>query len=561
MKTLRQILLVLLTTCCALVARADELTVTNLRSSASEGVVISFSQDVKVKHSVFGKKCYSAFNDADGTPSSLNATPRTEGNVVTLAAAYCTFVNGHRIHLVLNADCFTTLDGTTSLTGETTFDFVMGEGEAAEPITALQIVPASGTMTTLRNVAIVFSPAITDVLSPGAFTLTNEHGHSVPIYSVTIDGETEIKALNVNPDPEFDAYESGTTYSLHIAPGGIKCGGLVNEKEMVFGKWEIYRHDPLVVVTNPPHRRIVENLSRVTITAENGEAMTCSLIDDPSKLTITGIMDEQNIVFATATSIRSNALGTAFIASFDRAITPEVLSQAGTKHNSVKMVLPKGAFAQGTKVNDETQLIWTIEEPVEMGYVSWHFTPASATSPEGEGRSLTALGQAERVENPTGGMTTIYLVRFGITGENAYLATPHAADIRLINAHTGMPVMTFREGDVQAEGINSFSLRLSHQITDDGTYTLIIPAASVNLHTDLDHNSQPLHPDDDVTATWIIGDASTTGAMLPEVDGQAQSWQRSGAIYDLQGRPLAQPQRGQTVVKHGKKVIATPWAK
>lgn len=511
MRTFRT-LLALLLALCGLAAAAQELTITSLKSNANDGIVLTFSQDVKVSHSVFGTRCYNEITDKDGTPSTLNATPRTQGNVVTLSAAYCTFVNGHHIHLDLNPECFTTLDGATQLSGTTAFDFVMGDGAAAEPITAVQIAPANGTLTRLGNIAVVFDPAIAEIVDPAGFTVVNENGHSLPILNVIIDTETPIYALNVNVNPELAVLEGGTTYSLHIAPGALKCGTITNEKELVYGKWYV-KPEPLTLVTDPPHQRMVESISKITVKAENGRMikrtdLTCK------DLKITGIMDDQNIVVANVTNISSDRIGSTFTLTLDRTINAESLIAAGAMYNFVKLSFPAGLFSQGSSVNDAFQTIWKIGTPKPLGSFTWNFNPHP-------GSTLASLGTPLTVEREDAENYDVYTLRFSITGQDAFMTITDAQNIKIIDANTGETVKAFDRTVLKQEGTNAFMLVMDAPITQNGRYSLVIPTASVNYYSDAEHYSAPQHPDADVTATWTInnpdapfyGDADGNGII------------------------------------------------
>lgn len=514
MRTFRTLLFLLLALC-GLTAAAQELTVTSLTSSANDGVVLTFSQDVKVSHSAFGTKCYNEITDKDGIPSSLNATPRTQGNIVTLAAYYCTFVNGHRIHLELNPECFTTLDGATHLSGTTAFDFVMGDGAAAEPITAVQIAPSNGTLTRLGNIAVVFDPAISSIVDPTGFTVVNENGHSLPILSVIIDDETSIHALNVNVDPERATLQGGTTYSLHIAPGALKCGTITNEKELVYGKWFI-KPEPLVLVTNPPHQRMVESISQITISAENGGRLVCT--DQNNKdLRITGIMEDQSIVLATVKEIVSDkrgSSGSSFTLILDKPVNTESLFAAGAKQNFMKLVIPEGLFQQASSYNDALSIVWKVGTPKPLGAFTWNFNPHP-------GNTLENLGTPLAVETETGNNYDVYILRFSITGQDAFMTITDAQNIKIVDDNTGKTVKAFDRSVLKQESTNAFMLVMDAPITQSGRYSLVIPAASVNYYSDAEHYSAPQHPAADVVATWtvknadapLLGDANGDGSI------------------------------------------------
>lgn len=507
MRTFRTLLFLLLALC-GLTTAAQELTVTSLTSSANDGIVLTFSQDVKVSHSVFGTKCYIEITDKDGTPSSLNATPHTQGNVVTLAASYCTFVNGHRIHLELNPECFTTLDGATHLSGTTAFDFVMGDGAAAEPITAVQIAPSNGTLTRLGNIAVVFDPSIASIVDPAGFTVVNENGHSLPILSVNIDTETPIYALNINVDTERAVLEGGTTYSLHIAPGALKCGAIVNEKELVYGKWYV-KPTPLSLVTDPPHQRMVESISKITVKAENAKMIKCADLNYKD-LHITGIMEDQNIVFANVTKISSDIISSTFTLTLDKTVNAETLAAAGATYDFVKLSFPTGLFYQGSSVNDAFQTVWKIGTPKPLGAFTWNFSPHP-------GSTLENLGTPLAVETETGNNYDVYILRFSITGQDAFMTITDAQNIKIIDANTGNTVKTFDRSVLKQDGTNAFMLVMDSPITQSGRYSLVIPAASVNYYSDAEHYSAPQHPAADVVATWTV--MNTDAPLLGDADG------------------------------------------
>lgn len=537
MRTIRTILALLLALC-SLSAAAQELTVTSLKSNANNGIVLTFSQDVKVTHSVFGTKCYEKLTDKDGTPSALNANPRTEGNVVTLTAAFCTFVNGHNIHLELNPECFTTLDGTTHLTGTTTFDFVMGDGAAADPITAVQIAPSNGTLKNLGNIAVVFAPSITVINDPAGITVTNEKGHSLPILSVTIDTETPIHALNVNIDSQRATLQGGTTYSLHIAPGALTCGTITNEEELVYGKWYI-KPEPLSLVTDPPHQRMVESISEITVKAENGQSMTCTDLNRKD-LHITGIMEDQNIVLATVKQILSDRTSSTFRLILDRPINSALLRESGSIYDFAKMSFPEGMFTQGSAVNDAFQTVWKIGVAKPLGDFAWNFSPR-------EDSNLESLGSPISVEGIDGENTEIYAISFGITGRDAYLTITDAQNIKIVNEYTGETVKAFARGDLKQDNINSFKLIMDSPITENGSLSLVIPADCINLYSDAEHYSAPQHPSSDIKATWTIG--STLTGIVFTTEKQDDS-----PIFDITGRRV-RSERSSVIIKEGRKIL------
>ena len=498
MRFLRTIL-PLLFALCSLSAAAQELTVISLTSNANDGIVLTFSQDVKVSHSIFGTKCYDVFEDNDANVKSLNATPIVQGTIVTLTAAWCTFVNGHSIHLELNPESFTTLDGATRLTGETVFDFVMGDGADAEAITALLVAPSNGTVTMLGNIAVVFAPTITEIVDPEGFTVTNENGSTLRILNVTIDGETSIKSLNVNVDTEATTLEGGTTYSLHIAPGAMNCGGITNDKELVYGKWYV-KPQPLVLVTTPPHQRLVESISQITVKAENGRMLACTDLNCKD-LRITGIMEDQTIEFAKVEHIASDRIGSTFTLTLDKPVNAEALAEKGAMYDFVKLAFPAGLFNQGSSINDASQTVWKIGTPKPLGDFTWNITPRPGTTLESLGTPLT-------VETENGENYDVYTLRFSITGQDAYMTINDAQNIKIVDAVTGETVKAFSRNNLRQENTNAFMLVMDHPITQNGQYTLVIPAASVAYYSDAEHYSAPQRPTDDIIATWTVYNAN-----------------------------------------------------
>lgn len=541
MHTICRLLLTLFATFAfALTALADgELTVTSITSSAQEGIVLTFSQDVKVKHNVFGTRCYKSITDKDASISALNATPHTKGNVVTLEAAYCTFVNGHHMSMTLNPECFTTLDGATTLTGDVTFNFIMGEGIAADPITPLQIAPANGVLTRLGNVSVIFDPNISSIVDPSGYSVMNEKGHTLPILSISINTETSIPALNVDVDPSATLQE-GTTYSLHIAPGALKCGGIVNAMELVLGRWSV-RVSPLELVTTPSDHRMVQSIKHVTIAAANGEAMTCTDANNPERIRIIGIMEDATTVYATATSIRPAPDKKSYTVIFNTTITTETIAQSSALFNSIKMCIPEGFFEQDEHRNDATEVLWKVEQAPEMGEVTWTFDPTPHTE-------LTTLGTPYTIEDNEGNSTEIYGIGMSITGQNAYLVLNDASQFRIVDA-VGRTALTFTHQSLHQLNTNSYLLTFDTPIYTNGEYTLIIPASCVTYHTDADHYSEPQHPLVDIEATWTIAGGTTTLADSPVATDTAPS-----AIYDILGRSL-RTGVGTIVVSQGRKRI------
>lgn len=535
MKKLYSILMTAVMACLSLSANADELTVTGLSSSAAGGIVLTFSQDVKVTHSAFGTRCYNEIIDQDAAISTLNAKPTTNGNVVTLTAQYCTFVDGHRIHLALNPECFTTLDGSVSLTGDTEFDFVMGEGLEKEDIVATLITPSNGTRTRLDNITITFDPNLSSITNQNGISVENEEGHKLPLIRVEVLREGGV-ALNINIDSDVAEFQGGTTYKVHIAPESIICGGKTNTKELVYGEWYI-KPAPLPLVSTPAGESIVESVKTVTIAATDGEAFDY-VGTNPADIKITGVMEDQVITYASAVSVEPNDDNTLYTITFDNEVTPEVIADAHPLYNSVKILIPEGTFKRGKSVNNTFQSIWTIQHTVVLGEITWTFSPAS-------GSTVPALGNERKEETDTGTRVAYYL-GLRADGENAFISIPDASVIKLVNEETGSVVMTFDTHDVADSGNNIFTLDMSKQITQSGEYTLIIPADAVYYYTDVNHYSEPQHPANDIEATWTVANPND-GILTITVGNESK-------LYDLQGRQTLGTQKG-LYIHNGKKVI------
>lgn len=516
---------------------ADALTVVSLTSSAAGGIVLTFSQDVKVSHSAFGTKCYNAITDADGAISTLNAKPTAAGNVVTLTQQYCTFVDGHHITLELNPTCFTAVaDPSISLTGQTTFEFVMGEGNEKEEIVVLNATPSNGTRTNLANITVTFEPGLTEIVDKAGITVENENGTRLPLVRVNINNEGGVSALNINVDTDKATYEGGTTYKLHIAAGAIKCGETSNSKELVVGDWYI-KPTPLALVTTPASESVVESLSSVTIAAADGLAFDY-VGTTASDITITGVMEDQTIVYATATSVEANADGTAYTVTFDKAVTPEDIAAAAALYNSVKINVPAATFKRGVSENNAFQVIWTVQHQVEIGEVTWTFNPAADSTVEALGTPVDASDE--------NGVSVSYVINFTITADNLFASIPDASAFKMVNENTGATVMTFDKYAVTGGDDNSFTLEFAKQLREAGQYTLIIPAAAVLFYTDANHYSEPQHPEADVEVTWTVD--PTLGISSITLDAA------SARVFNLQGQRVSRTQQGVYIVG-GKKMV------
>lgn len=517
-------------------APAEELYVVSLTSSAAGGIVLTFNDDLMVSHSAFGAKCYTQFDDLDGD-AGRNAKPTVNGNVVTLTQQYCTFIDGHRYLLVLNPACFTLASNPyVTLSGQNTFEFVMGEGTEAPSIVATQVTPSNGTRTNIANVTLTFEPGLTAINNKDGISIHNENGHTLPLARVDINKEGGLSALNINVNTDIAEYEGGTTYKVYIAPGAIQCGDVTNADELVFGEWYI-KPAPLALVCDPAADTLVESISTVTVCAADGLAFDY-VGTEASDICITGVMEDQEILYARATSVVPTADELGYVITFDNVVEPDDIVKAGALYNSVKIVIPAGTFRRGVSENNAFQAIWTVQEVAELGEVTWTFDPEAGSQVKALGRRVTTSDED--------GTVTSYYIDFTLAGENLYADLSDASAFRILNEATGATVMTFGKYDVFSTGANAFSLELSKQIVEDGEYTLVIPADAVNYYTDANHYSEPQHPAADIEVTWTVN--SLLGIQGIALDAA------TAPVYDLSGRRAVRP-AGITITSGRKAVV------
>lgn len=515
----------------ALAAAQDQLTITSLTSEASEGIVLTFNRDVTVSHNLFGTKCYTQFDDLDGN-AGLNARVAVAGNRVTLTPLYCTFVNGHRYTIAFDPKTFHAAnDPAMTLSGKTTWDFTMGAGHTIAAIQAIMVAPASGERTKIDNITVTLSPALEDIVKADGITVHNEQGHSLPIVRCEALNEGNVMAININLDCPVGLMQEGTTYSLHVAPGAIRCGGTVNSDELVFGKWTVPA-SPLTLVTTPAPSTMTDDLYHITVAAANGAPM--KFVRQPADLTLTGVGDDQHMTFATVETVQPLQDGASFEITLSNHVTPELVESRGAYNLSAKLNIPEGAFVQGSHTNRHTQFLWATQHSVTPGTAYWSFEPAQS--------AVTAsIGTPTVIETENGKTQTIYTVGIRVAGDHVYATITNPGAIRILNDETGATVHAFGAGDLIVEGTNNFALRLPDTITQQGVYVMIIPADAIAIYGDEQHYSTPIHPLTDLEVIWYVG-AATGLDIIPAATPA------TAPVYDLSGR--------RTTAPHGVSITA-----
>ncbi len=522
--------------------------------SSNDGVIITFSEDVKlVRHNMFSAsetdKCLMILNAATSTTPMNVGKPTVKGNIVTCPKTYDTnLVTGDVVTITLQPQNFVSVNDNT-LGGETVWKATVDAGKEVDPIKVILYSPTDGNRKsgTLNNITAEFSPSITNILDKSLVVLKNENGHQLALSTVSLDSENLNGALNVNVHEDARG-EEGTTYSLHILPGAIECGGAANEKEIVFGKW-FTTITPITLTIDPVGNTILEELSTVTVSCEEGEI---ELAGNASDITITGIMEYQVNTYATCTSIKKNADGSSTL-TFDKTIKPgfenEVAdiktSQASKK--DVKINIPAGTFKIGNRTNNKSQAIYTIQENIVLGKITWTFDPAA-------GSTVETLGVGSTVSDEDGTKTS-YSINFTITEENnnLYVRIPDASSIKIYD-EAGKAVKSFEKYDVFGGGNNKFQLDLStNPLTavgpsaKIGEVTLIIPADAIFYYTDANYSSNPIHPETDIEVTWTL-------AVVDGISTLKAEKTCNNVVYTISGAKVNAVQKG-IVIKNNKKVL------
>lgn len=486
-----------------------------------EALTLTFDQDVTVTHSAFNAAGL-VTNLTSGGYVQLNF--KAEGNVVTITkGSYSSsdFIAGQSYQLDIYADHIKSATNPAVSFGKTTINFsIKAEGDA-DAIRVMAQIPAAGE--NIHNAgSVTFNKNVTKV-NKDKVTLVNEYGHLAVLSSVGRDSQAS-KNLIFNIDEETQLM-GGTTYKLHLEAGAVEFGNETNE-EMDAAYWCI-PVEKFALVSEMANST-VPHFQEFTLTADVFSMFVNHDVED--HIQVTGVAENASYVYAeisTLTLVNGNDV----TVGFDRDITPELLAQGGALYNSVKVVLPEGLFTDNNgRISRHTEFIVYVIAQEEVGEATWTFNPE-------DGAKVESIGVPFRAENEDGTYTTTYSISFSVSGDNVYARIPDASSLYICNKVDKSIVRTFNRYDIMGWN-NEFELEIGEEaITADGIYQLVIPAEAIYLYADQGCQTEPIHPEADVTATWYIGD-NPTGVQ--SIASQAQTVRS----YDLMGRRLSSDAKG-----------------
>lgn len=526
------------------------LTVTNIKGSAADGIVITFSEDLKsVNHNAFDTpKCATFLDPKGNAPTTPQNVSRTfSGNTVVLKTTYgSNLIDGHEITVTLTPECFIGVSGAT-LTGQTEFTFTLGEVKKGG-ITVEAFTPTAQVRQSLNSISVTFSAKVTAILDEKGIAVKNQNGHSLKLASVALDTENPLGAVTMNID-ENEVPQEGTTYKCYIDAFALGFDGEINinEEEIVFGGWEI-AVTPITLTLEPAANSVVESLSSVIV--KGNRAM--DFVGKPSDITVSGIMEYQVNTYAHGTSVVKNADGS-YTVTFDKTIEPgfendvkDIASSHADKDN-VRINIPAGTFKAGAAENRQTQAIYVIKKNVTLGEITWTFNPA-------EGAEVDVLGVPSTTEDENG-TKTVYSIDFTIEEENGNLWTriPDASGVKILR-EDGTAQKSFGQFDILGGDGRHFSLDLgTNPLTaygpaaKSGEFTLYIPAEAVYYYTDANYYTEPTHPEEDIYVTWTLKDTTTGIKAVVTGKGYAKHFNAAGQRVNTNAKGL--------VISEGKKVV------
>ena len=478
-------------------------------------ITLNFDRDVTMRHSAF---------DAAGRITNLTSggyiqlSVQVEGPMVTITRGNFSstdFIEGQQYELEIYEGRIKAADDPTIVFPALTLGFSIAKDEdAQEALKVVAQIPAAGQ--NIRNAgSITFNRDITAV-DASKVKLVNENGHEAKLSTVGRDGEAP-RSLIFNIDPS-EHLQGNTTYHLMLEAGAVMAGQVACQA-MDAAYWCI----PIerFSFTSEQANRAVPTFQSIVLSTDAAGITGTDLCHD---IRITGVATNQDHVYAQLADCRIS--GQDITLEFDRLLTPEILAEGEALNNSVKVVIPEGAFTDADKrVNRQTEMIIYILEAKEIGPQTWTFNPAS-------GQKVKQLGKAFVGTDADDKPLTTYSISFTVSGENVYARIPDASPLYIVELQSGQRVHSFQRNDITGTR-NSFSLELGDQaITADGIYQLVIPADAILLYSDANQLTEPIHPDADVTATWTIGDA----AAIQHVASDAVT---AAPAYDLWGRPTS----------------------
>lgn len=522
--------------------------VTDIKCTSADGFIITFNENItNVKHNSMGMpedKCL-MFDDLDGNEAQNANTPKKNGNVAIVGKGWgAQIISGH--HLIVRLQPQNWIGETGALTGETTFNVTVDEGIAKAEIIVGEYAPADASPRgSLDNIIAKFEPNIRKILDNSLITVENENGHSLKFSSISLNSEGNSPALNINIH-EDNVLEEGTTYSCHIKPGAALFGvdaatAKANETEVVFGKWNI-KVSPLQLTLDPANNSLAESIKTVTVSAKGD----LELIGDYKDVTVNGIMEYQVNEYARCESAVKNADGS-YTLTFDKEVTPEMLlgveiiKGSSAKTDNVKICIPEGVFQSGIHKNANTQAIIVVRHNVEIGELTWSFTPEA-------GATVAALGIRSIATDEEGATVVSYGIGIKVAGENANVRISDASGFQLLN-EMGASTITFSQFDIVSDGQNSWTLNLGAAPKNSSTeYTLIIPKESVDIYNNVEYYGEPTHPEEDIEVTWFIGDPTGINCLK-----NAELGERIAVSYNLAGQRAVSPKG--IVIVNGKKAL------
>lgn len=477
-------------------------------------ITLTFDRDITVRHSIF---------DAAGRITNLSEggyiqlAMNTEGPVLTITrGTYSSsdFIEGQRYQLEIFEGRIKSADDETVVFPAFTLDFSIVKTSDDNSLHVVAQIPATGE--SIRNAgSVTFNRNITKV-DPEKVTLVNENGHHALLSSVGRDSQAS-RAMIFNIDSSTKL-EANTTYHLMLEAGAVSSGNLTCEA-LDAAYWcipiEHFSFDC------PLQNHAVPSLQSLVLTTE---AEGISRNPEVEGICITGVSTNQDHVYAQLADYQID--GQDLTLHFDRLLTPEVLAEGQAIYNSVKVIIPEGAFIDDSGcINRQTEMIIYIIEAEEIGEQTWTFNPASGSNVERLGYAFTTV---DANDNPI----VSYSISFEVTGQNVYVRIPDGTLLYIIEQTSGQIVRTFERYGVSGVS-NRFTLDLGTEpITADGYYQLVMPAEAIYIYGDANYLTEPIHPDADVTALWIVGNPEGIEAVHPDADDATSA-------IDLMGRKVA----------------------
>ena len=474
---------------------------------------LTFDQDVTVRHSAFDAAGRISNNTTGGY---IQLNMKAEGNTITLTkGSYSSsdFIEGQHYTLELYAGHIAAAADPNLTLEATSINFSVASAGEDQGLHAIAQIPAAGE--NIHNAgSVTFNMSITKV-DGDKVTLINENGHVAELSSVGRDGQaTRNLIFNI---AEGTHLQGNTTYKLHLEAGAVTAGQTTNE-EMDAAYWCIPAE--LFSINSDMANSTVSELSLFTATFEHPELDYTIVPELFNQIKVTGVSTNANHTYATLSS--GQYTEGQMLLYFEPTVTPELLAQGGALYNSVKVVIPEGAFidSEGRSCRHSEFIVYVLAEK-EIGAQTWTFDPAS-------GSQLTKLGYRRTATEEDGTVTEFFYINFKVSGENVYARIPDGSKLTLNETLSGEQVREFARYDVNGYN-NQFSLELGEAITETGIYQLTIPAEAIYLYSDPGYLGNPIHPAEPVVATWTVGDVEALQSV--GIDPSTQP------TYDLFGRP------------------------